>query len=193
MSEPLKLRERILDTTEEVLRRFGPEKTNVVDVARALGMSHGNIYRHFPSKKALLDAVAARWIHRFSASLAGIAEDSGISAATRLRNWFDTLREAKRRKVHDEPEFFQMYHEIAKNVHEVVEAHVADLLGQLERIIRDGVEAGELSSGTDPAETAQAFLQATAAFHHPALIANRVPSDSEAHRVFEILIAGMRV
>ena len=50
---------RILDAAEEMLRRHGVQKTNVVDVARALGMSHGNIYRHFPSKQALLDAVDA--------------------------------------------------------------------------------------------------------------------------------------
>ncbi|MFE4717550.1 TetR/AcrR family transcriptional regulator, partial [Streptomyces sp. NPDC056728] len=31
--------ERILEATEEVLRRHGPAKANVVDVARALGVS----------------------------------------------------------------------------------------------------------------------------------------------------------
>jgi hypothetical protein len=41
--------ERILEAAEEVLRRFGPAKANVVDVARALGVSHGSVYRHFPS------------------------------------------------------------------------------------------------------------------------------------------------
>lgn len=45
--------ERILDTAEEVLRRFGPAKASVLDVARALGVSHGSVYRHFPSKAAL--------------------------------------------------------------------------------------------------------------------------------------------
>ena len=52
----------ILDAAETVLRRFGPKKASVVDVARALGVSHGSIYRHFPSKKALRDAVAGRWL-----------------------------------------------------------------------------------------------------------------------------------
>ncbi len=39
--------EQILDAAEEVLRRFGPEKANVVDLARALGASRGSVYRHF--------------------------------------------------------------------------------------------------------------------------------------------------
>ena len=49
--------ERILQAAEEVLRRHGPAKANVVDVARALGVSHGTVYRHFPSKQALREAV----------------------------------------------------------------------------------------------------------------------------------------
>ena len=54
--------ERILEAAEEVLRRYGPAKANVVDVARALGVSHGSVYRHFPSKAALRDAVTERWL-----------------------------------------------------------------------------------------------------------------------------------
>ena len=33
--------DRILDAAEEALTRYGPAKTTVVDVARALGVSHG--------------------------------------------------------------------------------------------------------------------------------------------------------
>jgi AcrR family transcriptional regulator len=52
--------EQILEASEDVLRRFGPAKATVVDVARELGVSHGSVYRHFPSKAALRDAVAER-------------------------------------------------------------------------------------------------------------------------------------
>ena len=43
----------ILAATEDVLRRYGPSKATVLDVARALGVSHASVYRHFPSKTAL--------------------------------------------------------------------------------------------------------------------------------------------
>ena len=56
------IRDRILDATVEQLRRHGPAKTGVVDVARALDMSHSNVYKHFASKSALFDAVAERWL-----------------------------------------------------------------------------------------------------------------------------------
>ena len=50
--------EQVLVAAEDVLRRYGPAKATVVDVARELGVSHGSVYRHFPSKTALRDAVA---------------------------------------------------------------------------------------------------------------------------------------
>src|SRR5437879_2663848 len=59
--------ERILEVTEDVLRRFGLAKATVVDVARALDVSHGSVYRHFPSKASRRDAVAKRWLDRASA------------------------------------------------------------------------------------------------------------------------------
>jgi AcrR family transcriptional regulator len=69
MSEAVLSVDRILAAAEAVLRRHGVEKTNVVDIARALGISHTNIYRHFPSKKALLDAVAVRWLDAVTSPL----------------------------------------------------------------------------------------------------------------------------
>jgi len=69
--------DRILEAAEDVLRRFGPAKATVVDVARALGVSHGSVYRHFPSKAALRDAVTERWLARVSAPLAAVAVEDG--------------------------------------------------------------------------------------------------------------------
>ena len=73
--------ERILEVTEDVLRRFGLAKATVVDVARALDVSHGSVYRHFPSKASLREAVAKRWLDRVNAPLAKIAESSGPAPA----------------------------------------------------------------------------------------------------------------
>ncbi len=75
--------ERILEVTEDVLRRFGLAKATVVDVARALDVSHGSVYRHFPSKASLREAVAKRWLDRTNAPLAKIAE----SPDRRRRGW----------------------------------------------------------------------------------------------------------
>src|SRR5512133_1412278 len=97
--------ERILEAAEDVLRRYGPAKANVVDVARALGVSHGSVYRHFPSKAALRDAVAERWLARVSAPLAAVAAED-TPAPKRLHLWLDLLISIKRKKAHQDPEMF---------------------------------------------------------------------------------------
>ena len=87
--------ERILEAAEEVLRRYGPAKANVVDVARALGVSHGSVYRHFGSKAALRDAVTDRWLSEISKPLAAVAAGKG-TAPERIRRWLDLLVRGKR-------------------------------------------------------------------------------------------------
>jgi AcrR family transcriptional regulator len=158
-------RERILEAAAEVLRRYGPAKANVVDVARALGVSHGSVYRHFASKAALRDAVTERWLAEISSPLGTIAEERG-SAVERLKRWLDLLVGTKRRKAVEDHELFATYLELAAVARDVVNAHVEQLIAQLARIISDGVARGELSA-SDPAATARAVFDATARFHNP--------------------------
>ena len=157
--------ERILEAAEDVLRRYGPAKATVVDVARALGVSHGSVYRHFPSKAALRDAVAERWLARSMAVLAAIASETG-PAPERLRRWLEALVAGKRQKVLDDPELFAAYHQLAIESREVVGAHMVSLTAQVTRIIADGQAQGVFAV-TDPAVSARAVLSATARFHHP--------------------------
>src|SRR5437764_9398230 len=86
--------EQILEAAQDTLRRFGPAKTTVVDVARALGVSHGSVYRHFPTKAALRDAVVDRWLQRLHPPLAAVADREG-PAPERVRELLQTLKDAK--------------------------------------------------------------------------------------------------
>ncbi|MCX5048011.1 MULTISPECIES: TetR/AcrR family transcriptional regulator [unclassified Streptomyces] len=158
--------ERILEATEEVLRRHGPAKATVVDVARALGVSHGSVYRHFRTKAALREAVTKRWLDRTTEVLAGIAADGRRDPEARLREWFTELFAAKRRKAGGDPELFATYTVLAGETGEVVGSHIAELTGQLTQIVRAGVEAGTFTAD-DPETTARALFQATARFHDP--------------------------
>ena len=194
MSEAAPPVDRILAAAEAVLRRHGVEKTNVVDIARALGISHTNIYRHFPSKKALLDAVAARWLNVVTSPLEAIARDHTRPAAVRLISWFDTLRVAKQHKVLDDPELFRVYHRLAMAARELASAHVTGLLAQVEGIIAEGMSSGEFSARLDARASALACLHAMSPFHHPAMLsqAGTPPKEEEAHAVLGLLLAGLR-
>jgi AcrR family transcriptional regulator len=158
--------ERILEATEEVLRRFGLAKATVVDVARALDVSHGSVYRHFPSKASLREAVAKRWLDRVNAPLAKIAEGSGPAPA-RLECWLRTMFAIKYKKVCDDPEMFATYLALAQEACKVVKAYKEGLADQIAHILSDGVEQGVFEVG-DVKATARAVFDATIRFHHPA-------------------------
>lgn len=66
--------EQILDAAEDVLRRYGPRKTTVVDVARALDISHGTVYRHFKTKAELHEAITTRWVERVTLPLSKVCK-----------------------------------------------------------------------------------------------------------------------
>ena len=158
--------ERILEVTEDVLRRFGLAKATVVDVARALDVSHGSVYRHFPSKASLREAVAKRWLDRANAPLLEIAESSGPAPA-RLERWLRTMIGIKHKKVCDDPEMFATYLSLAREACKVVRAHKEGLVEQVAHILSDGVKQGAFQV-TDVKATARALFEATTRFHHPA-------------------------
>src|SRR4051812_27874324 len=141
-------RERILEAAEETLRRFGPAKTTVVDVARALGVSHGSVYRHFPTKADLRDAVVDRWLRRMHPALEAVADGPG-SAPERLRLLLWTLAETKWNRAQDDPEFFAAFAELEEDVRTPVVAHVDFVVAQLKKIVVEGVARGEIASA-DP-------------------------------------------
>jgi AcrR family transcriptional regulator len=158
--------ERILEATEEVLRRHGPAKATVVDVARALGVSHGSVYRHFRTKAALRAAVTKRWLDRTSQTLSAITADGTRPPEARLRDWLTALFEAKRRKAGDDPELFATYMVLTGESGDVVGEHLDDLTGQLTRIIEAGVAAGTFTA-PDPQTAARTVFHATGRFHDP--------------------------
>lgn len=158
--------ERILEVTEDVLRRFGLAKATVVDVARALDVSHGSVYRHFPSKASLREAVAKRWLARVSAPLDEISEDSGPAPA-RLERWLRTLCLAKQKKVSEDPEMFATYLALAREACSVVKAHKDGLIDQIADIISDGVKQGAFDVA-DVKASARAIFEATIRYQHPA-------------------------
>ncbi|MFJ8631269.1 TetR family transcriptional regulator [Streptomyces sp. NPDC093568] len=186
--------ERILEATEEVLRRHGPAKATVVDVARALGVSHGSVYRHFRTKAALREAVTKRWLDRTTGVLAAIVAAPDLDPETRVREWLAALFAAKRRKAFDDPELFATYSVLTTETFEtVVSEHIGDLTGQLTEIVRAGAEAGSFTV-EDPAATALALFRATDRFHDPRYAGEwEQPGVEEEFEVLvELLIRGLR-
>lgn len=186
-------KDRILDATVDLLRRHGPAKTGVVDVARAMGMSHSNVYKHFASKSALFDAVAERWLAQVMAPLTKITADKKTPAPKRLKAWLRQLAEVKRRKVLDDPEMFTVFSSIVMEAHDVAERHMAHMLDEVAEILRDGAKAGDWPLKSAEA-SARLVLNATTGFHHPAVVQlDGGRSDlKQLDALADVLIAGLK-
>ena len=128
--------ERILQAAEDVLRRFGPEKATVVDVARR-SASRTGVYRHFAARRRTR---WSRWLShprgRGAETARPAVRPGGRASGRPTTRAFATYSAAPRR--------------------EVVRAHGA---GQAARIIADG---GPVATAT-PAATG--VLHATTRFH----------------------------
>ena len=186
-------RDQILATAEDVIRRFGPAKANVVDVARALGVSHAAVYRHVATKAELRELVVGRWAEATMPSLRVAAAQPG-PAPLRLRQLFDALIAVKRRRAAEDPELFAAYRTLAADARSVVDAHVEELVNLTATIIRSGVEEGTFRP-VDPLAAGRAVLFATSRFHHPAHAAEWAdPAIDEAYNdVWKLLMNGLCV
>jgi len=186
-------RERIVAAAEDVIRRFGPAKATVVDVARALGVSHAAVYRHVETKAELRALVVGRWAEATMPQLRAIASRPG-PAPQRLRKLFNALIAVKRRRATDDPELFAAYRTLAADARSVVDAHLDELVGLAAMVIRSGVKDGTFRA-VDPVAAARAVLFATSRFHHPAHAAEWLnPAiDAAYDEVWHLLMHGLCV
>ncbi|MEK5253922.1 TetR family transcriptional regulator [Paenibacillus sp. FSL F4-0125] len=194
MSNDLPLsKENILDAAEQVLRRFGPDKTSVVDVARVLKVSHGTLYRHFSSKSALREAVTERWLHyNILDPLKVITEQFDGTAKEQLRLWLDTLIRSKRTYAVDDSEMFAMYASVTLEAVDMITQHVDQLIEQITRIIEKGIQTEEFRA-LESRVTARAIFNATSRFHHPAHAKEWLAAkiDQEFNAVWDLILFGI--
>jgi TetR/AcrR family transcriptional repressor of nem operon len=76
--------EQILDLAETLIQTRGYSAFSYQDIADSLGIRKASIHYHFPSKTDLGIAVVNRYIDRFGAGLATIADDQSQSSMTML-------------------------------------------------------------------------------------------------------------
>jgi AcrR family transcriptional regulator len=158
----------ILDAAEQTLRRFGPDKTSVTDVAKLLGVSHGTLYRHFPSKAALREAVTERWLdEKIILPLTGIADAADADSLKQLKTYIAKLIGLKAYYADQDQEMFKMYAAVTAEAAELIEVHILRIISQLSGIIRKGQEGKQLAAIGGAEDLARSLFYATARFHHP--------------------------
>lgn len=165
-------RDRILDVAAEQVRRFGEAKTNVVDIAKAMGLSHSAIYRHFRSKTDIFVALAARTMAE-EAELAARFINTDGAASERLRGVLVALHHSKLAKLGDDPEIHGLYRRIVTERPDLVADYARRMTGLVRQVLADGVARGEFRI-PDLDVAAGVVRDAVTVFVHPAHVEQAV-------------------
>ena len=184
-------RARIMETAETLFRRLGYAKTAVADIASELGMSPANIYRFFPSKTAIVQAICQRCLSELEEKVWAVARSrepgersawSGCSSKsspiTRKIFW------RNRRLATSSRSRWRRAGPPSRRTRRCIRTAI-------ELILRDGIEAGEFEP-VDPRETSALIMRAYVGYCHPVLLAQGLQEghdlEAEARALIRFLL-----
>ena len=133
--------QRILELACDHLRRFGPKRTTIVGIAEAAGMSHANVYRYFPSKEALFDAVTSLWLKPLEEELRVIVQGQD-PAYDKLERALTALQSAYREKRDSDPILFRLLCDAIEQGGGIARKHRNKVQGEIQTIVEEGISSG---------------------------------------------------
>jgi AcrR family transcriptional regulator len=165
---PEETRTRILETADALFRRLGFAKTTVADIASELDMSPANVYRFFPSKNAIVQALCQRCLSELETKIWAVARSRDPAPQRLERLVLENLCYHKEnllveQRVSDLVQFAM------QESWDAIVAHKEVHRTAIELILRDGIEAGDFEP-VDPRETSTLIQRAMAAYCHPILL-----------------------
>jgi AcrR family transcriptional regulator len=167
-TNPDDTRARIMEAAEALFRRLGFAKTAVADIAAELGMSPANVYRFFPSKNAIVEAICQRCLAEVEEKAFAAARDRG-PAAERIERLILEIVSFHKENHFTEPRVKDLVLAAIELNWDAIKAHKDVMRTAIEAILRDGVASGEFEP-VEPQETARLILTAVVAFTHPMLV-----------------------
>lgn len=162
----------ILDTATGLVRRFGEAKTNMVDIARALGVSHAALYRFYSSKASVMDAITEVAMED-EAQLAAAHLEAEGSAAARLLAMLLDLQARKRERFTTDREIHELYRRIMTERPDVIMAYAARMTALVERLVQQAIDRGEWRID-DAAVAAGVIRDAVTVYIHPMFVAQSI-------------------
>ncbi|RVG66111.1 TetR/AcrR family transcriptional regulator [Sinorhizobium meliloti] len=167
--------ERILDAAADLCRVYGAAKTNVCDIATSLKMSSANIYRFFPSKSALHNALVARVLE--TNLLTVRRESRQLSSAARLREFILGQHRRIVALIRDEQRTYELLATADEELWPAFDAHALRVRAFVAELIRDGIRRQEFRH-CNSVMAAECFCTSTATLWKPKT-AKRFRSDGD--------------
>lgn len=161
--------DRLLDAALACFRRLGGRRSRIEDIAAEAGIARTAVYRYYPNKRAIVAALATRWMATDEARLAEIARDTGRSPAARLQAFLLTDAENTRRYLSD-PVLVEVLEEVVQNLAAILMQHRNHVRRHLTGLLAEGSMAGVFRG--EPAEKlALSIDDLMSRFHDPRLAA----------------------
>jgi AcrR family transcriptional regulator len=180
---------RIEEAAERLFRTLGYQKTAVADIARELGMSPANVYRFFPSKSAINEAIAARMLGVLREEIEAIARGPG-TAPDRLRRVLSALFERKLETFFTERRLHDMVTAAINEHWGVIERYLQGVHGAIRRVLEDGMAAGNFAR-SDAEATAHTVMHTMVAWNHPALVETCIARKGQTPEELRAQVAAM--
>jgi AcrR family transcriptional regulator len=171
-------RERILEVAKEVFTRDGAA-ASLDDIARRSGVGNATLYRHFPTRDALIEAVYRNEVEKLAAAEERFA--ASMPPLEALRAWMLLFIDhvAGKRLI------IPAMDTVAGGSMRLIEGSRSLIHSAFVASVKRAIASGDLRSDTDPNDFIRALI---GVFHTTA-----IPGwEASARRLVDILLAGSR-
>jgi AcrR family transcriptional regulator len=171
-------RERILEVAKDAFTRFGAD-ASLDDIAKQAGVGPGTLYRHFPAREELLQAVYRSELEKLAAAEQKFAQTMPPIEA--LRAWLLLLVDGIAAKQLIAPALNTLLGDPKK----VFEASYAQVHEALRALVKRAIRSGDMRKDLDPLDLLRALVGV-------ANVATSPDWQQSAKRLVDILITGSR-
>ena len=171
-------RDRVLEVAKEAFTRSGAE-ASLDDIAKQAGVGAGTLYRNFPSRDALIEAVYRSEVEKLAAAERNFAETMRPIEA--LRAWMLLFVDYIATKKIIAPALNSMVGGPSK----VFEASHAQIWEAIRTLVKRAIKSGDIRKDLDPIDLLRALIGVSN-------VASSPDWEQSARRLVDILITGSR-
>jgi AcrR family transcriptional regulator len=150
-ADALRNRERILEVAKQAFTRSGAD-ASLDDIAKQAGVGPGTLYRHFPARDVLLEAVYRTEVEKLAAAEQKFA--AVMPPMEALRAWMLLFIDYIAAKKIIAPALNTLLGAHAK----VFETSHAQIQGAIRALVKRGIQSGQIRKGLDAIDLLKALI-----------------------------------
>lgn len=171
-------RDRILEVAKDAFTQFGAD-TSLDDIAKQAGVGAGTLYRHFPSREALIEAVYRTEVEKLAAAERNFAETMPPIEA--LRAWMTLFVDYIAAKKIIAP----VLNTLLGGASKVFESSHTQIWDAIRALVKRAIKSGDIRKDLDPIDLLRALIGVSN-------VATGPDWQQSAKRLVDILVTGSR-